>query len=97
MGNYIFTYIRSRDGYRVDLPGKFLNGAKKEPVSIPLEDGDVASLTNTPWYDQYSVSGKEGGVYGNIREVTFEEDAVYSVFFFRKVRQPYMMAIRQAR
>lgn len=92
---YEFRLIRGEDGQRAILPGRVLIMAKTEPMSIPLEGGGMASLTHTPWYDQYHLSTPEECVYGNIQQVEFEADAMYSVFFFnRNVQTAYMMAIK---
>lgn len=92
-----FKYLKSVEGFRAVLPGSVLAEAQKEQVKIPLENGGSVSLSDTSWYDQYTISGHEGGVYGDIKNVKFEPNAEYSVFFINKVTMPYMFAVRQPR
>jgi hypothetical protein len=91
----MFHHLKSLGGYRAILPGSKLIEAQSEPVWLEADDGNRFSLTDTPWYDQQSISGREGGIYGNIEHVKFDPDAIYSVFFIHGTKVPYMFAVRQ--
>ena len=92
-----FKPLNSGDGYRAEMSSSVLMKAQRGQIKLAVEDPEgefEIDISEMNWYDEKTVSGREGGVYDSIKKVQFEEDVKYAVFYFNQTRIPYMLALK---